>query len=329
MEELWKIYHYDIPQFIKEFADTKEMQRLKDVGMNCGCEYTDLKIFTTKYYYSRYEHSIGVALIVWHFTKDIKQTIAGLLHDIATPVFAHVIDFLNEDYIHQESTENDTHKIIAESKEIKQLLKKYHLSIEDIDDYHLYPIADNDSPKLSADRLEYTLGNLYNYGYCSLEEIKKYYQDLIIDNNEEGIEEIQFKSSSIAYDFIKNAFKTFEIYVADSDRFSMQFLADIVKYAVNHQVINKEDLYSVESDVIFKLENDYQCSILWHQYKNYSEMIIVKDKPEDGYFINVNAKRRYIDPLVNHQRLSRQYIEIKQMIDEFVSRDFNYWLGAK
>ena len=38
----------------------------------------------------------------------IHATVAALLHDIATPVFAHVIDFLNNDYEKQESTEAET-----------------------------------------------------------------------------------------------------------------------------------------------------------------------------------------------------------------------------
>ena len=329
MEEMWEIYHQDIPEFIKEFAAVKEMQRLKDVGMNCGCEYTNLKIFTTKYYYSRYEHSVGVALIIWHFTKDMKQSIAGLLHDIATPVFAHVIDFLNEDYIHQQSTEDNTDTIIENSKEIMKLLDKYKLNIDDIKDYHMYPIADNDSPQLSADRLEYTLGNLYNYGYCELGEIKKFYNDLIVDNNELGVEELQFRSKEIAYEFMKKAFMTFEIYVADSDRFSMQCLADVVRDAVNHKIISKEDLYSVESLVIKKLEENERSCKLWNQYKDYSKIIISKDKPESGYYINVNAKRRYINPLVMGKRVSLWFVDINDMIDEFVNRDFNFWIGAK
>ena len=176
MQKMWPIYHSSIPSFIQEFASTPLMQRLKDVGMNCGCEYTNLKVFNELETYSRYDHSIGVALIIYHFTHDIKMSIAGLLHDISTPIFAHVIDFMNKDYINQESTENDTKKMIDESIEIQELLHKYHLCSDDVCDYHLYSIADNKSPQLSADRLEYTLGNLYNYGFCSLKQIKNFYK---------------------------------------------------------------------------------------------------------------------------------------------------------
>ena len=42
--------------------------------------------------------------------------------------------------------------------------------------------------------------------------------------------------------------------MADSDRYSMQCLADIVKYALNHNVINKDDLYDTETNVIKMIE---------------------------------------------------------------------------
>ena len=69
-----------------------------------------------RFFYSNLEHSIGVALIVWNFTKDKKQTLAGLFHDISTPVFKHCIDFLNGDYETQESTEELTTYMIKNSK---------------------------------------------------------------------------------------------------------------------------------------------------------------------------------------------------------------------
>lgn len=85
-----------IPDFLFPYIETKEMQRIGKISMNCGTDYT--QIFHNKFFYSNLEHSIGVALIVWHFTKDKKQTLSGLFHDIATPVFKHCIDFMNGDH---------------------------------------------------------------------------------------------------------------------------------------------------------------------------------------------------------------------------------------
>src|SRR5574344_326862 len=98
----------------------------------------------------------------------------GLFHDIATPAFKHCIDFLNGDYMTQESTEDLTIKILSDSKEIMNLLKRDKIELSEVQDYHIYPIADNDTPQLSSDRLEYSLSNaLFAYKLASIEEIKE------------------------------------------------------------------------------------------------------------------------------------------------------------
>ena len=109
----------------------------------------------------------------------------------------------------------------------------------------------------------------------------------------------------------------------------MQCVADIVRYAVEHRVINKEDLYTVESNVLNKISRHEECLMLWEKYKKYTNVIISKDKPQNEYFINVDAKRRYINPYTEGKRLSEHYNDIKLIIEEFTNRDFNYWVGAK
>ena len=176
-----KILSKEIPEFLYEYANVKEMQRLKGISMVSACEYT--KLIPYKFFHTRYEHSLGVALIVWNFTKSKKQTIAGLYHDIATPSFSHVVDFLHGDYEKQETTEELTERFIMESGEINELLKRDGIRISEIKDYHLYPIADNDSPQLSADRLEYTLSDgLVTQNAFSIESIKRIYQHLKYSN---------------------------------------------------------------------------------------------------------------------------------------------------
>ena len=139
---------------------------------------------TKKYYedmYSVLRHSVGVALIIWNFTRDKKQTIAGLLHDISSPAFKHCIDFLNGDAEKQESTEEETLEVIKNSKEIMKLLERDDIQIEEIGDYKIYPIADNETPKLSADRLEYTFMNgIYYKKVWDLSTIKEIYEDIQI-----------------------------------------------------------------------------------------------------------------------------------------------------
>lgn len=324
------IYSKDFPVFIKELINTPEFKRLSNVGMNCGCEYTSFPIFSKGKNYTRYEHSIGVALIIWHFTKDIKQSIAGLLHDISSPVFAHVIDFLNGDHETQESTEEKTEEIIANSMKIQEILKKYNLSTKDVYDYHMYPIADNDSPLLSADRLEYTLGNAFYYGFKSMEEIKEMYDDLVVSKNKFGQSEISFSTLDKAMEFTSVSIESSKVYTCNTDRFSMQYLADLLKLAVNKNVISINDLYTVEDDVVAKLQKDEELKSKWNDFINLSQIFTSKEKPDSGYWVNIPAKKRYINPqVVSKGRVSNLSKKLSKEIDDFLNVDFNIWLSGK
>lgn len=324
------IYSKDFPNFIKELINTPEFKRLSNVGMNCGCEYTSFPIFSKGKDYTRYEHSIGVALIIWHFTKDIKQSIAGLLHDISSPVFAHVIDFLNGDHETQESTEEKTEEIIANSMEIQEILKKYNLSTKDVYDYHMYPIADNDSPLLSADRLEYTLGNAFYYGFKSMEEIRDMYEDLVVSVNEFGQSEISFSTLDKAIEFTCISIENSKVYSSNVDRFAMQYLADLLKLAVNKRVISMKDLYTVEDQVISKLKKDEELKSMWKDFTKLSQIFTSKEKPEYGYWVNIPAKKRYINPqVVSQGRVSSLSKNLSKEIDDFLNIDFNIWLSGK
>ena len=156
IKSYFNILSDEIPNFLYDYINTSEMQKQKGISVSCGTIYS--KMYNSMWY-SSLDHSVAVSLIIWHFTKDKKQTLAGLFHDIATPVFKHCIDFMNKDYETQEFTEELTTKIIRDSKEIMKLLERDNIKVEEVNDYHIYPIADNDTPQLSADRLEYTLSN--------------------------------------------------------------------------------------------------------------------------------------------------------------------------
>lgn len=329
MRKLWSIYHRDIPIFIYEFSSTPLIQRLKNIGMNCGLEYTQFELFKKCQSYTRYDHSIGVALIIWHFTHDKTQTIAGLLHDVATPVFAHTIDFLNGDYLNQETTENGTREIIENSKELKQLLKKHQITIDSIVDYHQYPIADNDSPQLSADRLEYSLSNMLNYGYCTIKDINLYYTDLIISKNEYGVIELMFQSEKIASLFTINVLKNSRVYISDADRFSMQVLANLIEIALDNNIISKKDLYLNEPFIIKKFLSNAYTNQLWQRFTHYSMIKKALVKPDNNWF-KVNTKKRYIDPFVlNLGRISSVSLELNKEIKKFKAIDFDYYLNAQ
>lgn len=323
--EYFKVLEPDFPEWLIEYINTEEMLKQQHISITCGTIYSDL--FESSYFFSSLDHSIAVALIIWHFTHDKKQALSGLFHDIATPVFKHCVDFLNGDYMTQESTEDLTTKIISDSNEIMSLLKRDNILLEEVDDYHKYPIADNDTPKLSSDRLEYSLSNaLLTYNLLSLDEIREIYNDIEVQLDEDGVEELAFKTKKLARKFVKATSRLSIIYREDRTRYSMQFLADIMKNLSNEGKIVKKDLYNLkESDVILIIENS-KYGDFYKIWKNTKKVKTSSTQPKDVYYVNHGAKVRYINPLVNGNRISDVCKIAKNMIDKNLEYDMSKYV---
>ncbi len=319
----FNILSSDIPAFLYDYIDTKEMQKQGGISTSCGTIYS--KLFN-QMWYSSLDHSVGVALIVWNFTKNKKQTLAGLFHDIATPVFKHSIDFMNGDYEKQESTERLTANMIRDSKEIMELLNRDGIKVEEVVDYHMYSIADNDTPRLSADRLEYTLSNglgvtekIWDLGI-----IKEIYEDIKVLKNENDIDEIGFKNKELAEKFVHGASQLSALYRRNKVKFSMQFLADTMEKMSEEDLISMCDLYKfTEKEIIEKIENS-RYSKTFKAWRNATSINESDEKPEGKYSVSVKSKIRYIVPLVKEENKCIRINEISNIAKQDIDRALNY-----
>ena len=324
VKEYFKILSNDFPEWLEDYIETKEMQRIGKISLSCGTDYS--KCFNIRYWYSNLDHSVGVALIIWNFTHDKKQTLAGLFHDIAAPVFKHCIDFMNGDSEKQESIEERTTDIIKNSKEIMSLLSKDNICLEEVSDYKLYPIADNDTPRLSADRFEYTFSSgLTFYRVWELDLIKEVYSNIIVSKNEEGKDELTFKDPIVCNKYIKTISKLWPKWVNDEDRTVMQFLADMCKSLNKINKLDVEDLYSLsEEEVINRFKNcqDKYIEEAWKNFSNCDKVFKSENPVANKYCINVTSKTRYVNPLVEIDNTTKRIYDIsnesKKYIDEYL-----------
>lgn len=327
VREYFKILSSDFPLWLLDYIETPEMQRISKISLGCGTDYT--KVTNPPYFYSNLDHSVGVALIIWKFTKDKKQTLAGLFHDIATPVFKHVIDFLNNDHEKQESTEEKTAEIIKNSKEIMALLKRDKILIDEVNDYKLYPVADNETPQLSADRFEYTFScGLVFHRIWNLENIKECYNNVSILTNENGIPELGFNNLKIGEKYISIISSLWTSMISNSDKAIMQFLADIIKVMIHKKYLTIDDLYKYSEkeiiEKILKCEDKY-ISESFIKFQNMTKVYDSDVEIKDKYCVSIKAKRRYIIPLVKTkdkiERISNLSKQSKKDIDNYLNNE--------
>ena len=103
-----------------ELIKSKSLQRLKGISQfGIPDEFYYLKNF------SRYEHSIGVMILLKQLGASEKEQIAGLLHDVSHTAFSHVIDWVVGEGLTEDFQDNQ-HKNFIKSSPLTKILKKYN-----------------------------------------------------------------------------------------------------------------------------------------------------------------------------------------------------------
>ena len=327
IKSYYKILSDDFPEFLNEYINTPVMLKQSKISVTCGTIYSKMY---NQMWYSSLDHSIAVSLIIWNFTKDKKQTLSGLFHDIATPVFKHSIDFMNKDYEKQESTEELTTEIIKGSKESMYLLNRDGIKVEEVADYHIYPIADNDTPRLSSDRLEYTLSNGLGVTekLWTLEDVKEVYNNIEIQKDENGIDELGFKDVAIAEKFVHTMSILSKLYRREKTLFTMQMLADIMKKMSDKNLISVKDMYNLsEEDTINKIKqcNENNIAECFKKWENATDVSTSETIPEGKYFVNIEkVKKRYINPLVRFNNEYKRIRDISEKANNYINDALEY-----
>lgn len=292
-------YICEIPEFLKKYLNVDIFLRLKNVSYFCGMDYASKEIYDFKFPISRYEHSISTALFSWKFTHNKAVTVAALFHDVSAPCFSHVIDYMNGDFIEQSSTEEKTAEVLCSSDELRKCLEEDNIPIEDIIKFDKYPIVDCRRPKLCADRLDGIFLPAFSWTKSlKIEESKKFIDDLEVYVNEDGEDEIGFKTMDIAKEAVWLSDEINEFTHTDGDTYMMILCADLTKYAINIGIVTYNDLYKLdEKEIVDIYESceDKEFNKLWNKFKTMK----LKNIPN----MNVEVKNKVLKPIVNGVRM--------------------------
>ncbi|MDD3048500.1 MAG: hypothetical protein PHQ89_00725 [Bacilli bacterium] len=317
----------DYPDFIDKYINTEAMQRLGGIGQFCGMDYTNLEIVKPKYWYSRLDHSIAVSLIVWNLTKDKIKTLTALFHDLGTPVFSHTIDYYLNDYINQESSELNIKDQIIKSNELVDLLNEDTVPFTDVSMPERYPILENSKPKLCADRLDGILHTLLIWGrFWPLKDVKKVYKDIIILKNEDNEEEIGFKTLKQCEKFFSGSYEYSILLQKNEDKLMMHFLGDIIKFAIDRNILSFENIYLLsEKRIIELIENsgDNKLREMWHVFTTTSKLYSSNEIKPNTYCFSLDVKKRYVNPLCLNKDKIYRIVDIssksKILLDKYMA----------
>jgi len=297
---------------ILELINCPTMQRLKGIDQY---GYSDPRT-AIKSNPSRFEHSLGVYLLLKRYGAPLEEQIAGLIHDVSHAAFSHCIDYvLAAGSEKKQSHQDNIFDNFVRQSEIPQILKKYNFNLDYILNDNNFPLKEKELPDLCADRLDYslrdaiTLGLIENGGY--------FLAQLEIDNNR-----WIFKSFSSAAEYAKLFLNLNTNYYCDFAVAVMyRTVGDCLRYALTQGYITETDLYTTDQEVLKKVYHyvpvDLKLKLLFEKMNSQTGF---KNDPDD-YDAKVFCKSRMVDPLCRHNGEIKRISEIETKWKEIIKRE--------
>ncbi len=275
---------------ILELINCPAMQRLKGVDQH-GYLHNPKNI-EFHFEKSRFNHSIGVYILLNKFGAPLEEQIAGLLHDVSHSAFSHCIDLLKGSGEKQDY-QDSIHDQYIKNTEIPKILEKYGIDLEYILDDSHFPLKEKDSPDLCADRIDYILRDAVIFEEITPVKAKYFWNNLYIKN---GC--WVFKKMETAREF-KDLFSMINcIYYSGIPTAAMFFsVSNYIRHSLDNKYIDETDLYATDKEVLDKinkyLSQDPMLEKFYYQM-NHNEnfennLNILEDK--------VVQKSRAIDPV--------------------------------
>ncbi|TSB45548.1 HD domain-containing protein [Alkalicoccobacillus porphyridii] len=295
---------FELEPILVKLIESNPIQRLKGIHQG-GASY----LVNEKWNETRYDHSIGVMLLIRKMGGSLEEQVAGLLHDVSHTAFSHVVDlvFKNE----EQSYHEEIFKRVVTESEIPAILSANSISLVKLFDDANWSILEQPAPDLCADRIDSTLRDMYRYGQITLDEVEYFLGHLVLH---EGT--LHLNHLGAAEWFSETYYKeVIDFFMDPLNVYGYDRLSKLLTYALAEGYLTPPDLLMEDEQVLQKLRalSDPQIS------KYLSELTppIYIEENKNEATIHLKTKVRLIDPMVIEgeciSRASERSTRVEQM----------------
>lgn len=292
-------------QVLIDLINSTVVQRLKEISQfGLPDKYYHLPTF------SRFEHSVGVMILLRRLGAGLEEQIAGLLHDVSHTAFSHVIDWVIGDPTKEDHQDKTLLKTFEET-EIKNILERHGFNCKKIAGVKSYSLLERPAPKLCADRVDYLLREIKFLH--SKQDAEKILKDLKNVNGKIILASIE--AAELVAKYYVNLNK--EHWAGEEAKARFYILANILKKAIKEKIISIEDMMKIDKEIIELLNRSKNKEIL-SGLRILRNGFYLKKTGKGG--IILQKKFRYIDPEFFHNGkiipLSEFSEEYKETLEE-------------
>jgi hypothetical protein len=243
---------------------------------------------------SRFEHSVGVFLLLRKYGASFEEQISGLLHDVSHTVFSHSTDYALRDgeSAAKQDHQDNVFETFVKNSDLLKIFSKYGLDVDYILDENNFPLKEKKLPDLCADRIDYFLRDGTDIGIVEKDMAENFLQHLFVENNIWFFDNFEIAKKYVdAFSLLNKKY-----YCAFGDAKMFASVGDCVKYALEKGYIVKSDLFTTDDVVLGKIKNysnqDKKLELLLERMDN---KIGATNNP-DNFDRRVFCKSRAVDP---------------------------------
>ncbi len=238
--------------------------------------------------FSRYEHSVGVMLVLRKLGADVEEQAAGLIHDVSHTAFSHLVDWVMGDREKEDHQDKNLQRVVSLST-IPEILHKHGLDSDKVTDVKQYGLLERPAPYLCADRIDYSLREFHTWADPKI--VTQCIDDLVNHNGQ-----IAFRNKDSAKKFAYAYAKCQKEHWGGAEcTVRWELLARALKAGLSEGVVNPEDFYQKDEHLIAKLRDggiDEVSKVLSILERPRLKLVENRNNPQ----FDLRKKFRYIDP---------------------------------
>jgi len=297
-------------QLINDLLLSPSMQRLRGID-----QAGYFAVYQPGTEHSRFEHSLGVYILLTMYGAPLLERVAGLLHDVSHSAFSHCIDYvLPEGSPSRQDHQDNMFRDYVLASELPQVVKHHGFDIEEVLDHGKFPLLEQPLPDLCADRIDYSLRAAVVYGVLDERQVSHILSRLLVRDKQ-----WVFTRQEAAEEFA-------ELFVQMNDEYfcginsALMFarVGAALRYALEQGYITTADLYTTDNRVLelmrSRRDSDNHLALLLDHMDNKLDLPGEPEKQE-----TITCKSRVVDPLHLDEhgavhRLSQSYPAWKEML---------------
>jgi hypothetical protein len=316
-----KVYgHFNITEpVILELLNSPAIKRLKDIDQGgYGPLFAKPYKQVGQFGHNRFTHSVGVYLLLKKYGAPLEEQIAGLIHDVSHSAFSHCIDYIvDEGNGKKQNHQDNLHDSFVLKTDIPKILKKYGFDLKYILNDKNFPLENNESPKLCADRIDFSLRDSISFKEISRPKVQE-----ILNNLSTKKDDWVFKNLTSAKKFANLYLKLNKIYYSGLPSATMFLnVGNCIKYALQKRYIKQSDLYTTDKIVIAKikkyLNKDKNLKLLWRRMNDKNSV----SENTTNYDAEIFCKSRIVDPLFINKRKIKRLSQVQPKWGKIVKQE--------